>query len=123
MTTQEARDHPLQCRRGGSPAGTSARRIREVEAELKATANSERVISCSLAIQRIAWERVGGISVSVVPLPSDDMKGRVMGRKGRNIRAFEKATGVDVVVDDTPGECGQRFNRCGGRSPSVPSNS
>jgi len=101
MTTQEARDHLLNAVEGEARQDM-ARRIREVEAELKATADERARDIVSLAIQRIASEHVSEISVSVVPLPSDEMKGRIIGRNGRNIRAFEQATGVDVVVDDTP---------------------
>lgn len=79
-----------------------ARRIREIEEETKLEADTRARDIIALAIQRMASEHVNEISVSVVPLPSDEMKGRIIGRNGRNIRSFEQATGVDVVVDDTP---------------------
>ncbi len=79
-----------------------ARVLREVEAETKAQADQKAREIISLAIQRIASDQVAETTVSTVLLPSDDMKGRIIGRQGRNIRAFEVASGVEVVVDDTP---------------------
>jgi ribonucrease Y len=82
--------------------GDMARKIREIDEETKFEADRRARDVIALAIQRIASDQVSEIAVSVVALPSDEMKGRIIGRNGRNIRAFEQATGVDVVVDDTP---------------------
>jgi ribonuclease Y len=79
-----------------------ARVIREVEAEVKEEAEERARKIITYAIQRMSSEQVAEFTVSTVPLTSDDMKGRIIGRGGRNIRAFEQAAGVDVVVDDTP---------------------
>ena len=75
---------------------------RKVEEANEAANDKSREI-LSTAIQRYAAEHTCDVTVSMVDIPNDDMKGRIIGREGRNIRAFEKATGVDVIVDDTPG--------------------
>ncbi|MCA9958978.1 MAG: ribonuclease Y [Anaerolineales bacterium] len=79
-----------------------ARLMREIEDEARETAEIKARKLVSLAIQRVATDQVAEMVVSVVPLPSEEMKGRIIGRNGRNIRAFEQAAGVDIVVDDTP---------------------
>jgi ribonuclease Y len=76
--------------------------IRQIEEEAQAEGERKARELIADAIQRVASDHVAEITVSVVPLPSDEMKGRIIGRNGRNIRAFEQAAGVDVVVDDTP---------------------
>lgn len=76
--------------------------IKNSEEELKAIADKKAKEIITLAIQRCAVEHTVESTVSVVTLPSDEMKGRIIGREGRNIRALEMATGVDVVIDDTP---------------------
>jgi ribonuclease Y len=80
----------------------AANRIREIRESAKRNAEREAKKIVALAIQRIAAEQSVEATVSAVALPNDEMKGRIIGREGRNIRAFELATGVDVIIDDTP---------------------
>jgi ribonuclease Y len=70
--------------------------------QIKADANKKTAEILSLSIQRMAVDHVSESTVAVVSLPGDEMKGRIIGREGRNIRAFEKASGVDLIIDDTP---------------------
>ncbi len=79
-----------------------ARVIRQVEAETREIAEERAREIIVTAVQRVGTEQAAEVSVTVVPLPNDEMKGRIIGRNGRNIRAIERATGVDIVVDDTP---------------------
>jgi ribonuclease Y len=76
--------------------------VRRIEEEALDTANQKAKRILSMTIQRMASEHVVETTVSVLDLPSDDMKGRIIGREGRNIRAVEAATGVDIIIDDTP---------------------
>ncbi len=80
----------------------AANQLREIRENAKRNAEREAKKIVALAVQRIASEHSSEISVSSVSLPNDEMKGRIIGREGRNIRAFELATGVDVIIDDTP---------------------
>jgi len=78
------------------------RRLREIEAEVKEEADEKARKIIAVTMQRLTTEVVSENTVSVVPLPSEDMKGRIIGREGRNIRSLEHLTGVDVIIDDTP---------------------
>jgi ribonuclease Y len=80
----------------------AASRLREIRDTAKRNADREAKKIVALAVQRIAADHTAEITVSAVALPKDEMKGRIIGREGRNIRAFELATGVDVIIDDTP---------------------
>ncbi|HET7737440.1 MAG TPA: ribonuclease Y [Tepidiformaceae bacterium] len=80
----------------------AGRRVREMEKEVEATAGQRARKILATAIQRYASEVTAESTVSVVQIPSEEMKGRIIGREGRNIRAIEAATGVDLIIDDTP---------------------
>ncbi|HUM69268.1 MAG TPA: Rnase Y domain-containing protein, partial [Chloroflexota bacterium] len=101
MTVEEAKQQLLQDVENEARQNM-ARIMREIEDEAKETANQKARELIAMAIQRIASDQVAEITVSTVVLPSEEMKGRIIGRSGRNIRAFEQAAGVDIVVDDTP---------------------
>ncbi len=101
MTTDEARQVLIQQVEKEAQQDL-ARVMREIDNRAKETAEEQARKIIALSIQRLAGEQVADMVVSVVPLPSDEMKGRIIGRNGRNIRAFEQAAGVDIIVDDTP---------------------
>jgi len=101
LTPQEARELLLK-RYEEELRGEKAKMIREMEDALKEEAEEKAKEIVSQAIQRCAVEHTTETTVSVVPLPNDEIKGRIIGREGRNIRAFEMVTGVDLVIDDTP---------------------
>ncbi|MCX7912386.1 MAG: Rnase Y domain-containing protein, partial [Dehalococcoidales bacterium] len=101
MSSAEAKKMLLEAVESEMQQETS-RRLRQWEAKLREEANERSRDILAQAIQRSASEIVAETTVSVVPLPSDEMKGRLIGREGRNIRALEQATGVDLIIDDPP---------------------
>jgi len=101
MTSTEAKDSLLAAMEVEMKEEAS-RRLRQWDAKLKEEADMKAQEILSQAIQRSASDTVSETTVSAVPIPSDEMKGRLIGREGRNIRALEQATGVDLIIDDTP---------------------
>ena len=100
-TQEEAKDYLIR-EIESEVTHEKAMKIKELEARFKEEADEKAREYITLAIQRCAADHVAEATVSVVPLPNDEMKGRVIGREGRNIRAIETLTGVDLIIDDTP---------------------
>ncbi len=101
FTAIEAKDYLIK-RLESEVRHESAMKIKEIETNLKEEADQKAREYISLAIQKCASDHVAEATVSVVPLPNDEMKGRIIGREGRNIRTLETLTGVDLIIDDTP---------------------
>jgi ribonuclease Y len=101
LTAEEARREILQ-RVEDEARGQAAALVRDIKEQAKKSADRDARRILAIATQRLAAEYTAESTVAAVPLPSDEMKGRIIGREGRNIRAFETATGVDVIIDDTP---------------------
>ncbi|HIE16606.1 MAG TPA: DUF3552 domain-containing protein, partial [Dehalococcoidia bacterium] len=101
MSSEEAKEELLRALEDEIREDAS-RRLREWEARIKTEIDEKARDILATTIQRCATDVVSETTVSVVPLPSDEMKGRLIGREGRNIRALEQATGVDLIIDDTP---------------------
>ena len=100
-TQEEAKEYLIQ-EIESEVTHEKAMKIKELEARFKEEADEKAREYITLAIQRCAADHVAEATVSVVPLPNDEMKGRVIGREGRNIRTIETLTGVDLIIDDTP---------------------
>jgi len=101
MSAQDAKSE-LMHRMEEEAHADAANRLREIRETARRNADREARKIVTLAVQRVAADHTAEITVSSVALPNDEMKGRIIGREGRNIRAFELATGVDVIIDDTP---------------------
>ena len=101
LSTEEARDILLE-EVERTARNDMARIVRQIENEARETGEDKARELIADAIQRVASDKVAEVTTSLVTLPNEEMKGRIVGRNGRNIRSFEQATGVDVIVDDTP---------------------
>lgn len=101
FTAEQAKEHLLKILEN-ELTHDKARKISEVEAQFREEADQRARNLITHAIQRCAVDQVTETTISVVPLPNDEMKGRIIGREGRNIRAIETLTGVDLIIDDTP---------------------
>jgi len=101
LTTQEAKD-ALIAQIVDHAKRDAMATVREIEQQAREEGEKRARKIVTIAIQRVASEQTAESTVSVFPLPSDDMKGRIIGREGRNIRAFESLTGVNLIIDDTP---------------------
>ena len=101
LTKEQAREEMLD-RVKGDVTKKSAKIIRQSEAQTKLEADRKARNILSLAIQRVAADHASEHTITSVPIPSDDIKGRIIGREGRNIRTFEQITGVNLIIDDTP---------------------
>ncbi len=101
LTQEQAKQHLLQSVEEDVRHDT-AMKIKEIEQQMKDEADDKAREIIALAIQRCAADHAAETTVSVVPLPNDEMKGRIIGREGRNIRTLETITGVDLIIDDTP---------------------
>ena len=101
LTAEDARREILQ-RIEDEARGQAAALVRDIKEQARRSADRDAKRIISMAIQRLGAEHTAESTVAAVALPSDEMKGRIIGREGRNIRAFETATGVDVIIDDTP---------------------
>ncbi len=101
LTAQQAKQELLH-RLEGEARSEAAALLRDLREQARKCAQREAQKIVAVAIQRMATEHTAESTVAAVALPSDEMKGRIIGREGRNIRAFEAATGVDVIIDDTP---------------------
>ena len=102
LTTDEAREQLLAAL-DLELRDESARRVRAMESSAKTEGDTRARKMLATVMQRMTSEITADTTVSTLPLPSDDLKGRIIGREGRNIRAFEAATGCDLIIDDTPG--------------------